>query len=288
VEIANILKTLWRLKLLVVLGIVVAAAAAYTTAYKPSFPPSFESKSIEFGSAGTQVLVDSASTPLVDTSQDVSPLSTRAQLYAQLVASEPVKDAIAKAANLDPAELVIQSQTTSSAQSRAAREPSSEERSNQLLADGRVKRLLYSADEGLPVITILSQAATAEEAIRLADAGAKGLVNYLSSLDASKRIPVASRVKFQQLGAARGGMVNQGASKQVAFMAFVGVVGLWCVALLLLHSLIAALRQPDSDEIGPEDWIELGFDDAPTIFGAPRNDEEPTESPAVPRGADAA
>jgi hypothetical protein len=287
VEIANILKTLWRLKLLVVLGVVVAAAAAYTTAYKPSFPPTFESKSIEFGSAATQVLVDSASTPLIDTSQDVSPLSTRAQLYAQLVASEPVKDAIAKAAGLDPGELVIQSQTAETG-TRAAREPSAEERSNQLLADGRVKRLLFAADIGLPVISITSQASTAEEATRLADAGAKGLVNYLSSLDASKRIPAASRVKFQQLGAARGGMVNEGASKQVAFMAFVGVLGLWCVALVLLQSLIAALRQPGSEELGPEDWIELGFDDAPVMFDGPRSDEAQTETPAVRRGADAA
>ncbi len=280
-EIANILKTLWRLKPLVILGVVIAALAGYATTYKATFPPTFESKSIEYGSAATQVLIDSTHSPLVDIAQDISPLSYRAQLYTQLVTSEPAKEAIAKAAGMDPGMIVISSQLPSTG-TRSSKEPGSEERSNALLAAGHVKRLLFSASEDLPVVSVLAQAQTAEEATRLSNAGAKGLMTYVASLQADTKVAKANQVFLRQLGPARGGLVNEGAGAQMALMAFLGVMVVWCIMLVLLSNLIAALRQPSSraemdevDELDLDGWI----------FSDPRVAED-DKAPAA-RGPDA-
>lgn len=282
-EIANILKTLWRLKLLVILGVAIAAFAGYATTYKATFPPTFESKSIEYGSAGTEVLIDSTQSPLVDIAQDITPLSYRAQLYTQLVTSEPAKEAIAKAAGMEPGMIVISSQLPSTG-TKSSKEPGSEERSNELLAAGHVKRLMFTASEDLPVIDVLAQAQTGEEAIKLANAGAKGLMNYVASLQAETNVAKINQVSLSQLGPARGGLVNEGASKQMALMAFLGVMVVWCILLVLMSNLIEALRQPQESEMAEEDALELdGW-----IFSGPRVAED-DEVPAVSRpGADAA
>jgi hypothetical protein len=284
VEIANILKTLWRLKLLVILGVVIAAFAGYATTYKATIPPTFESKSIEYGSAATQVLIDSTQSPLVDIAQDISPLSYRAQLYTQLVTSEPAKEAIAKAAGMEPGMIVISSQLPSTG-TKSSKEAGSEERSNELLAAGHVKRLLFTASEDLPVIDVLAQAQTGEEATKLSNAGAKGLIDYVASLQAKSKVAKINQVSLRQLGPARGGLVNEGASKQMAFMAFIGVLVVWCILLVLLSNLIDALRQSSSrSELDEADALELdGW-----IFSGPRAAED-DEAPAVRRpGADAA
>jgi hypothetical protein len=70
----------------------------------------------------------------------------------------------------------------------------------------------------------------------------------------------------------------------MAFMAFLGVMVVWCILLVLLSNLIEALRQPQASEMGEEDALELdGW-----IFSGPRVAED-DEVPAVSRpGADAA
>jgi zinc-ribbon domain len=246
-EIAQILKTLWRRKLWVALGCCLAVAAAWATSYKVTFPPSFESRSIEFGSATTQILLDTGQySPLYDLEAPLEPLAERAHVYARLVESEPVQEIIAREAGYAPYEILISGRTASQDFTRSSKESAAEQRSQQLAGEAELKRLLFAAEEGLPVLSIYAQAPTPEEAMRIADAGARGLSDYVNTLESRKETSAGNRVELRQLGAARGGWVNQGASRPLALMAFAGVFLGWCVLVFLGSNLVAALRRPDS------------------------------------------
>ncbi len=244
-EIAHILKTLWRLRLMVVIVALIAVVAAYATAFKLSFPPTFEARSIEYGSATTQVLIDGRQSPLVDLAQEVDPLATRAQVFTRLVMSDPAQAAIAKEAGLPPGSFVVAAETSTEGSTQASTEPGAEERSAQIAGESVRKRILFTAEPELPVISIYSQAPTGAEATKLADAGARGLMAYLGTLqEDARKVPEASLVEYSQLGPAQGRLVNPGASFALAAMAFLGILLVGCIGLVLLFNLVLSMRQP--------------------------------------------
>lgn len=259
-EIARILKILWRRRFWVAAGVAVAAFVAWSTTYRVTFPPSLEPKSIEFGSATTQVLLDAGRSPLTDLELDISPLATRAQVYARLVESEPAQLEIARAADLQLGEIIVTGQIASQGFTRASREPAAEQRAQQLAAEAHARRLLFAAEEDLPVLSIYAQAATPEEAIRIADAGAEGLIDYVDSLEESRLTRQEARVQMRQLGVANGGWVNQGASKTLAMLALLGTLGLWCFLVLLGSNLVANLRRAESPASCANCGLELADD----------------------------
>jgi hypothetical protein len=238
---AQILRILWRHRLWVTLGWIVAWFVAYAVTFKVTFPPGFEPRGIEFGAASTKILIDAGRSPLLDVEAEVDPLSTRAQVYARLVESDPVKEAIAREAGFEPDEIVIGGRTAIST-FRSAREPAAEQRANQLAEESQQKRLLFSAEEELPVLSIFAQGRTANEAIRLADAGAQGLIAYVETLQARGSVRAASKVELRQLGGARGALVNPSASETLALLVFVGVFVFWCIIVLLGANVVTGLR----------------------------------------------
>ena len=222
----------------------VAAVAAWAAVFGASWPPTLERPAVEYAAASTQVLIDSGRfSPLVDLSGEVDGLSTRALLYTRLVVTDPVKASIAREAGLRPAEIIVSSRTSGSGITRSAREAASEQRAEQLAGEYGAKRLLFAAEDGLPVISIVAQAPTAELAINLADAGARGLEAYVKRIEKRQQTPVWRRVEVRQLGPAQGGVVNSGAGRSLALLAFFAVFAVWCGAVLFGSSLVAALRQ---------------------------------------------
>jgi hypothetical protein len=126
---------------------------------------------------------------------------------------------------------------------RTTREPAAEQRANQLRGEAQANRILFVAEEGLPVVSVYTQAATAEGAVVLARAAANGLVAYLEDLQSSRRVPERRKVEFRTLGEPQGGPVNEGASKVVAVLAFLSVLTAWCLGLLLLSGVLEGLRE---------------------------------------------
>ena len=238
-EILHILETLRRLRLLVLAGALVAVAAAILVLYQYSPPLNLTPRAIEYGAAETQILVDTAQSPLTDVLSDVSPLAYRAQIYAQLVESPPVADVVARSAGVPVDQLVLSSFVATEG-TRTSRESLAEQRANEIRGEGMPDRLLFSAGGDLPVISVYAQARTGARAVQLADGGAKGLMQYLETL--AENTPPARRATFRQLGPAEGATVNPGASRQVAVLAFVAIFGAWCVALLLLSNVVGAYR----------------------------------------------
>jgi hypothetical protein len=259
VDLATAINQLLRRKVWLALVLVVAVFAAVLTAYDmKGFPPKFEKKSLEFGAAGAQILVDSPGSTLADLRREFTPLAERAQVYSQFMASPAVKDAIAKAADLPPGVLVAEASLATENLPRSAVEPGEGERANELLAEGVGYRLSFEAQEDLPIVAIRSQAPTAQEAIKLADAAVTGLNNYLRSAEAQQEIPEKRLVQIVPLGKAKGGMVNEGVNRVVAGMVFLAVFGLGCGLILVAVNVAAGMRQgrPEPPEALPT--LDLG------------------------------
>jgi hypothetical protein len=234
-EIGYILNELWRRRLWLALGFLLAVAVAVSTVYSI---PSFEKKTLELGAASTEILVDAPRSPLGALSgtsnvpnADVQTLVTRAQVYARLVGTPPVKERMARAVGV-PSENIATGGPGPGVDSTGG-EVSAEERGNQLLAEGNALRLVATSSLDIPVVTLATQGATAEEAIRLADAAAAAIAGYISEIQDRQDISEADRVVIQQLGSAQGGTVNPGVDYTVTALAFVGAFGIWCLLVLL-------------------------------------------------------
>lgn len=245
VDLATAINQLLRRKWWVALVLAVAVFGAVITAYDmKGFPPKFEKRSLEFGSAGAQILVDSPGTALADLRREFTPLAERAQVYSQFMASPAVKDSIAKAAGIPPSVLVAEASLGTENLPRTAVEPGEGERANELLAEGVGYRLSFEAQEDLPIVAIRSQAPTAAEAIKLADSAVTGLRNYLRTAEAKQEeIPDKRRVQVVRLGQAKGGMVNDGVNHIVAAMVFLAVLGLGCGLILVAVNVAAGMRE---------------------------------------------
>lgn len=270
-ELVRIIEKLWQHRLLVALGCLVAALAATSTVYRLTLlPPTATPRSIEFGSASTQVLIDADTSPLLDLGAQLEPLSSRAEIYARLVESNEVRSAIARRAGL-PAEQIVIEGRGGELGARTTREPGAEQRANQLRGEAQSNRILFVAEQGLPVVSIYTQSASAEGAVLLANAAADGLVAYLTDLQSSRRVPDRRKVEFRALGEPEGGMVNSGASRVVAVLAFLSVWGLWMILVLMISGVregLAESKRARADgahlrEAAAPDGLEAG--DAPAL-----------------------
>jgi hypothetical protein len=243
VDLAQILKQLWRLRAGVAVGVVVAVFAGIAAGHKVSLlPPSLESRSIEFGAASTQVLVDAEKSPLVDIARDIDPLSSRAAVYTRLVESAPVKREIAELSGVSPDTIVIATKSPATGV-RTAQEPVAEERASELAGQGRAQRLLFEVEEDLPVIQISAQAPTGEAAITLANSAAAGLSRYINQLQVEQEVPPRRSIAVRQLGEASGGLVNGGANRMLALLIALVAMIAWCMLLLVGASIVRNWRE---------------------------------------------
>jgi hypothetical protein len=259
-ELTGILSELIRRRILVGIVMLCALGIAVSTQYRL---PSFERRSYEFGAAQTQLLVDAAVSPLGDVNRDIEPLATRAVVYARFMTSLPVREAIAREADLPLAALDV-SAPFNVGEARFIREAPAERRANELLGEERKYRMLLSAEEGLPIVTVSTQAPTAPEAERVANAGVTALAQYVASLQ--KSIRERRRIEIRPLGEARGGVVNDGASKAVGVLAFLATFAFGCLVILGLSGMVRLWRNARAtdgtvapEELAPlEGWASLG------------------------------
>jgi hypothetical protein len=94
-------------------------------------------------------------------------------------------------------------------------------------------KLQIQADPAMPVLHIYTQAPSAAEAIRLANATVQGTRDYLAQLSVSQQVGLRNQVKLDQLGPATGGAVEGHAALEIALLAFLtGSLGLLFVTAL--------------------------------------------------------
>ena len=195
---------------------------------------SLAGRETQIGGAATHVLLDGQKSWILDpkaSNTDFAGLAARAELLGNLIASPPVQQRIGRRIGVPANQIAAVSRTTANV-TAVMREPDSEQRATQILAARKPYRLETQADPARPILSIYAQAPSAAAAERLADATVEALRAYLASRPVSK-LSRYQPLKLEQLGHARGAVINGGTSPQIAVLTFTTVFAL-CFGLLLL------------------------------------------------------
>jgi hypothetical protein len=244
-ELARTLKTLWIRRRLVALGAGIAAIAALLSVYSIGlFPPSMTSRTNVFATATTQLLVDAPDSAFADLENDLTPLETRASVFARFLASPVALTLIAKEAHVPVSSIEAQGPYDINLPV-IQQEPTAGQRSSQIIGEGALYRLRFENNPVLPVVSVFAQAPTEEEAVDLANAAPRALRAYIGQIQNQQDTPESRRVVIRKLGNATGGVVNAGANVQIGFLVFVIVFGAWCMLLIPAQTLARGWREAD-------------------------------------------
>jgi capsular polysaccharide biosynthesis protein len=214
-ELAEILKIIASRKLVTLAIVTLAIAAAVGV--------KLATRSAPKGAATVQILVDSPNSALANLVQNTVPLTARASVFAQVMASQAVIEEIGKSAAI-PANLITAEGPYSGTGQKLDVVTPSEARGNQLLAQNVPYKLTFLAQENEPVITASVQAPNITSAARLANGVYPGITAYVASLQKTMNTPSAQRVTIRELGPPQAGTVNTSAGMTVAVAAAFGVL----------------------------------------------------------------
>jgi len=242
-EAVAILRQLWRSRLLVSVGLALALTIGTVMMYQVNIrlPPTFESRQYRVGIASAELLVDSPSSQVVDLSggrvaTDVHTLSGRARLLANLMATSPLKDQIARRAGIDPRTFTASVPTLDGpAPGPSPLSPSTTSK--------WANSLRVSFNEELPIINAAARAATPARAARISAAAVKQLRTYLKSVAATQKVPFANQLVISPLGRPRSASVQHGPSRLLALAAIVVFLAVWCAGIVLVSRLARDWRQ---------------------------------------------
>jgi hypothetical protein len=242
-ELARTLKTLWIRRRLVALGAVIAALAALLSVYSIGlFPPSMTSRTNVFATASTQLLVDAPDSAFADLENDLTPLETRASVFARFLASPVALQLIAQEAKVPLSSIEAEGPYDINLPV-IQQEPTAGQRSSQIIGEGALYRLRFENNPVLPVVSVFAQAPTESEAIDLANAAPGALRTYINRIQQQQRTPESRRVVIRKLGEATGGVVNAGANIQISMLVFIIVFGAWCMLLIPAQTIARGWRE---------------------------------------------
>ena len=246
-ELAQILVSLWRRRIAVAAVVVLAALVALAMAYRISvFPPKLSHRSVASGTAEAHILVDSPRSSVADLNRSFDPLVARAQVLSELLTTAPVVDRIAQQMHVPPSAITAVDDNSTLNVPTSQVEPTASVRSNAITQEGLQYRLTFRAEPEQPTVTIFASAPNAADAIRLADVAAKASADWVKATQDQQVVPDSRRTQLTQLGAATGGTVNSGASRILAALAFVAIVGIGSLLVLLVGNTLPAVRKAAS------------------------------------------
>jgi hypothetical protein len=257
----SLLKELWKRRLLVVLAVIIAAAAAVVAVYQVSLqPPGLSRNSSATAQGSSEVLIDSARSPIAGSKRNVEALETRAAVFARLMASADMVKEIAKEAGVEPWEIQVTGPQPFPGEAPGVSE------AGQTLPYG----LTYTQVGELPIVSITSRAPTVTAARDLAAAAPKALERLVTTTQETQKTPAVERVEIRTLGPAQAGGVENGPSGKIAAAIFFGVLLLELALILGIPRLVSAWRQTDEPEDQLEDIADVS---------------EPTPTLVIPPGA---
>lgn len=247
------IRQLWSRKLLIGLVLVVATLVAILSAYSLSLSPfGLKSRALTVGAASSQILIDSPKSALVDGASlgTFEVLSTRAKIYGEYLSSLAARKEIAKIAGV-PASSISSSGPFSSATGQNSYESqNSEDRANEILQEGAQSRLVFTGQEGVPILTVDAQASTANKAVDLANASFVTLQHYVTSLTIGGE-DVKRGVIVRELGAPEGGTIGGGNDAILMALAFLAVTAMGCAAILVVPRFTQRWRSLNQAEHDP-------------------------------------
>lgn len=237
VQLGKHLYELWRLRLGVMLALVLALGAALWSVKKVTvLPPSVQSRSLEMAAAQTRVLVDSPRSAILDlamSTNDIQSITNRSLLIANVMASAPVREYIARRAHL-PADVLQVASPVTPTFARPLAMNGNKPKTKDILRSPGEYRLSLTSNPTVPIVDIYAEAPTAQAAQQLANGAVDGMRDYLRDLGDSQQIPLKRRVELEQLGRAKGGLIDRGVSVEVATLSFLLVFAASSAAVLFV------------------------------------------------------
>jgi hypothetical protein len=244
------------------LAAVLAFGIALTSVFSFSLlPPTAEKRQLQVAGAATHVLVEAPRMWLLKGETgpaEFSNLAHRADLLGTLVTSAPVRRDIARRIGLAPAEIAASTRITADV-TNALSQANSEQRATQILQSDKRYALDVQTVPDRPILSLYAQAPSVREAERLADAAVAALREFLDELTAKRRIAPRWRIRLEQLGAARGDVINGGNVAQIFVLTFlVALAG--CAGLLVIAQRVRRgwARRPAEEQAVPhsaeDDW----------------------------------
>lgn len=278
-----VLRELWRHRLLVLLGVAIALVAQLLLTFNVTLgiPPKLESRQYDVGVASSAVFIDSQSSQVADLGSggevqvDVSSLSARAKLLANLLVTRPLRDEIAVASKVPPDRLITELSSTT----EPGAPPPEASDANLRRDDPDANIISLQTSETVPIITVNAQAPTEETAARLAASTVETLRTYLASVVSSNRVPDVRQLVMRPLGEPTSATSRRGPGKSKAATIFVLLLALWCGGILGVSALSTAWRQalvadqfaPNLSPPDPEGEAPAGI--APTDVSESPDDE---------------
>ena len=275
-EIVGFVRTLLQRKL--VLGILLALAtlAALGTAFKVG-SGGIERRSVAVGAATSQILVDSAESTLVEGAgtDQIAALGTRAQVYAQYLSSRDAVDQIAEEIGVDPLMISAHGPFSEGTGIQDYDQQGAESRARDLVEEGKEYRLVYEAQEDVPIITVYATGPATQQALSLAQASFDVLERYIGRLKVEAKkagenlpppktqvsassVPLVENIVVRQLGAPEGGLVGGSADMVLMVLAFLAVFGIGCLVVAAGAGFMRHWRLAgEMERIGAEadDWL---------------------------------
>jgi hypothetical protein len=277
----EIARELWQRKLQVGIVVALALVAAIFSAYRFT-AHGLEKRSLTVAAASSQILVDSTDSTLVTGAEagELDALATRAKIYGQYLSSLDAREAIAEKVGIPAASISTSGPfSPATGQQEYASQPSGE-RADELLQEGAGNRLVFTAQEGVPILTVSAQAGTTDRAVALAGASFQTLKEYVDNLRASGK-PVRQGVTVRQLGAPEGGTLGGSNNAILMFLAFLLVMGFGCATILVLPTFVARWRALNKLDRPRPSTAPIQSVHDPDPFD-PRLAGEDAEEPAVP------
>jgi hypothetical protein len=270
------IRQLWSRKLLLGLVLVIAVFAAVLSAYKIS-PSGLQSRSLTVGAASSQILVDSRKNEAIAGEASLGSfeaLAIRAKIYAEYLSSLEARQKIADFAGVPARSISSSGPFSVSAGQGNYETQSSEDRANEILEEGAGNRLVFTAQEGVPIITVDAQSATADRAVALANGSYKTLQEYVSQLKVDGK-NADEAVIVRELGAPEGGIIGGGNDMILMVLAFLLVTALGCVAILVVPRFTQRWRALNQYEHGDQQHI-ADFETPYSVPVPERDDHHPS------------
>jgi hypothetical protein len=254
-DLLGLTSAIWRRKFLAVAMILVATAAALWTAYKL---PSMQKRSIAVGAATSQILVDSNPSTLIAGAgtDQIAALGSRAQVLAQYLSSRDAVNQIAQQTHIQKWLITARGPFSQGTGIKNYEQQPAESRAKDLVDEGKTYRLVFEAQEDVPIITVYATGPSAAAALSLAKASYDTLHNYVGTLSRQGAVVAKQQQKIaeeaaraaaaqnpngttpvvpttsttsvvvRQLGAPEGGLVGGKADLAMMILAFIAILGI--------------------------------------------------------------
>jgi hypothetical protein len=231
-EIVSMLRVLRRRRLLVAVGALLSLlAGAAIVAQAVPVPAKLTGRDAAIGAASGRVLLAAApQRTLLLQAQLTDSLGTRAQLLANLVATDDERTAIARAAGLAPDQVSVRGPSSGPP---TLATPLAVEATQAATLSGAPYGLAVTTDPQVPIVSLKATGPDAARAARVVNAATDRLDELIA-----RRSSGAPQIRIERLGpSVRSTIVeyaHPAAGVAVAFVMF----GLWCAGIIIVSGLV--------------------------------------------------